>query len=342
MKAERFKKFIFETNEIHGNFYNYKLSNYVNVDTKIKIICPKHGEFERTPYKHIKRRQGCSKCGIEKARNKRLKPFKKFIEQAKKTHRNQYDYSLSETDYDGAFTKIKIICKKHGVFKQTPNNHVNNYKGCYHCDLNKLSEYFSRTQEEFISLAKKIHGELYDYSKSIYNGADEKITIVCFIHGEWEQTAQSHLKGHKCPKCTGNVPMTKEEFTVKAINTHGEIYNYAKVNYKNAHTKVKIDCKSHDYFLQTPSDHIYSNRKGCPKCTETIGERKIRLLLESLNIEYEFQKKFNDCVYIKKLIFDFYLPKLNLAIEYDGVQHFHPIETFGGKKSFQQQLEKTL
>ena len=340
MKAERFKKFITQANDVHKNFYDYKLSDYINVDTKIKIICPIHGGFEQTPYKHIKRKQGCSKCGIEKSRNKRIKPFKKFLEQSFEIHGNKYDYSLSESDYNGAFTKIKIICKKHGVFEQTPDNHVNDNKGCYHCGLTKLSEFFSRTQEDFISLAKKTHGELYDYSKAFYKGADEKITIICPIHGEWKQTAHSHLKGHNCPRCTGNVPMSKDEFIIKAINSHGSIYNYEKVNYKNAHTKVKIECKSHGYFFQTPSDHIYSNGKGCPKCSETIGERKIRLLLESKNIEYEYQKKFNDCIYIKKLIFDFYLPEFNLVIEYDGIQHFQPITTFGGEKSLQKQLEK--
>lgn len=340
MKTERFKKFLIEAYEIHNNFYDYTFSNYINVDTKIKIICPLHGEFEQTPYKHIKRKQGCSKCGIEKSRSKRIKPFKKFLEQAFEVHGNQYVYSLSESDYNGAFTKIKIVCKKHGVFEQTPDNHINNKKGCYYCGLNRLSVHFSRTHEDFILLAKKTHEDLYDYSKTIYNGADEKVIIICPLHGEWEQTAHSHLKGHNCPKCTGNVPMSKDEFIAKAINIHGTIYNYDKVNYKNAHTKIKIECKSHGHFFQTPSDHIYSNGKGCPKCSETIGERKIRLLLESMNIEYEFQKKFDDCIYIKKLAFDFYIPKLNLAIEYDGIQHYQPIATFGGEKSFQKQLEK--
>ncbi len=128
--------------------------------------------------------------------------------------------------------------------------------------------------------------------------------------------------------------MTKEQFVKRAIKQHGEIYNYEKVNYINAHQKVRIECEIHGFFKQTPNDHIYANGKGCPKCKETTGERKIRLYLENQKIEYKYQKRFKDCIHQKVLPFDFYLPNFKTLIEFDGIQHFEPISIWGGEKAF--------
>lgn len=332
---EKTSIFIENAIAIHGEQYDYSKSEYLNVDSKLEIICkiPEHGTFLQTPYKHLNRKQGCPVCGIEKSKTKRTKPFLKFKNQAIKIHGEKYNYLKSELDYNGAFSKITITCKKHGDFRQTPDNHVNDKKGCYQCGLDGHSELFTRTLEEFISIAKEIHGNRYDYSLAKYNGADRKITIVCKEHGKWSQFASAHLKGHNCPKCTGNSGLTKEQFIERAIKQHGEIYNYDKVNYINAHQKVKIKCEVHGYFKQTPSDHIYSTGKGCPKCKETTGERKIRLYLESQGIEYKYQKRFKDCSHKTTLPFDFYLPNLKTLIEFDGIQHFEPISIWGGEKA---------
>ncbi len=339
---EKKKIFISKAVSIHGNQYDYSNSVYKTVDTKLEIICNKtnHGIFFQTPYKHINQKQGCPLCGIEKSKRKRIKPFSKFVSQAINIHGDKYDYSKSENDYKGAFSKITIICKKHGSFKQTPDNHVNDGKGCYQCGLDSQSLLFSRTQEEFILMAREIHGNKYDYSLVQYKGADRKVTIICQEHGKWHQFASSHLKGHNCPKCTGNSGLTKEQFIKKAIKKHGEIYNYEKSNYINAHKKIQIKCSVHGYFKQTPSDHIYSSGKGCPLCRETIGERKIRLYLERQNIEYRYQKRFKDCNHKASLPFDFYLPNYNILIEFDGIQHFEPISIWGGEKALNSQRKR--
>lgn len=339
---EKTKIFINKAIAIHGDQYDYSNSEYKNVDSKLEIICkkPKHGTFFQTPYKHLNRKQGCPICGIEKSKNKRTKPFSKFRSQAIKVHGEKYDYSKSELDYNGAFCKIKITCKKHGDFLQTPDNHVNDAKGCYQCGLDSQSLLFSRTQEEFIALAKEVHGNKYDYSLTEYKGSDNKVTIICKEHGKWKQFASSHLKGHNCPRCSGNSGLTKEEFVEKAIKKHGEIYNYDKVNYVNAHQKIKIECAVHGFFKQAPTDHIYSNGKGCPKCKETTGERKIRLYLESQGINYKYQKRFKDCNHKTTLPFDFYLPDSKTLIEFDGIQHFEPVSIWGGEKALKSQQKR--
>lgn len=336
MKKDKLQKFIERAKSIHGNKYDYTNSKFVTVDTKLIIGCKieNHGNFLQSPYKHINRKQGCPICGIEVSRKKRTKPYSKFLLQAKDIHGDKYDYSYSEQDYIGAFTKIKIICKEHSEFFQTPDNHVNDGKGCYFCGLENNRQLYLRSQSEFIQLAKEVHGNTYDCSKAKYIGANDKLIIICKTHGEWLQSPTSHLKGHNCPTCTGNSRLTKLEFITKAKNIHGDVFDYSKVKYENAHKKIIITCRTHGDFHQTPSDHIYSNGKGCPKCKETTGERKIRLYLDRNKIYYEYQKRFDSCRDKNRLPFDYFLPNEHILIEYDGIQHFEPVKIWGDEKAF--------
>ena len=88
-----------------------------------------------------------------------------------------------------------------------------------------------------------------------------------------------------------------------------------------------------EYFSKTPSATI--KIRGCPKCRLSKGEQRIMEFLQRNNIEFECQKKFDGLVNRKPLSFDFYLPKYNTCIEFDGLQHFSPIDAFGGIESFQ-------
>ena len=72
---------------------------------------------------------------------------------------------------------------------------------------------------------------------------------------------------------------------------------------------------------------------GCPTCNESVGERIIRTYLEDNDIEYEQEHRFDDCRFKYPLIFDFYIPKLNTVIEFDGIQHFECVEHFGGAET---------
>jgi very-short-patch-repair endonuclease len=126
-------EFILQANKIHKNKYDYSLVKYKNSYTKITIVCPKHKIFTQKPGEHLNGK-GCKKCGIEKRGNALLLSIDKFISKANKIHNNRYDYSL--TEYTNSRTKIKIICSKHGVFKQIPNSHLNG-NGCPACRSSK-------------------------------------------------------------------------------------------------------------------------------------------------------------------------------------------------------------
>ena len=181
-----------------------------------------------------------------------------FIEKAKLIHGDKYDYS--KTIYINYSTKIEIICKKHGSFFQTPNGHLEGKDGCNYC-----SKKVKKTQEQFIEEAKKIHGDKYDYSKTVYNGIKEKVTIVCKKHGDFTIIADSHInKKEGCPICSGKT-YNNFSFIERAKLIHGDRYNYSKTNYINCKEKIIIICPKHGEFSQQPRKHLEG--QGCPKCS---------------------------------------------------------------------------
>ena len=169
----------------------------------------------------------------------------------------------------------------------------------------------------------------YNYSKVKYVNANTEVIIICPKHGEFLQTPHTHLSGNDCPMCKyerlSNLhKLTTEEFIKLANETHGlGKYDYSKVKYINANEDVIIICPKHGEFKQTPNNHL--NCQGCPKCKNNYkGEIIIRKFLTKNKMNFEEQKKFEDCKDIRCLPFDFYIPKYNLCIEHDGIQHFKP------------------
>lgn len=183
--------------------------------------------------------------------------------------------------------------------------------------------------KEFIDDSKKIHGDRYDYSLVDYKNSYTNIKIICSIHGEFPQTPQGHLSGQGCKKCYGRLVSDTNSFIEQSNIIHNNKYDYLSVNYINSNLEVKIICKKHGEFNQKPYIHLQG--KGCSDCNESRGENKIKSILLNNNILFENQKTFDGCKFKNKLRFDFYLPKYNICIEYDGEQHFNEISYYGGK-----------
>jgi len=243
-----------------------------------------------------------------------------FIAKAIKKHGDIYDYSLVE--YINMRTKIKIICPKHKIFEQLPSNHLKNKIPCKKCSSEKNSNLNS-----FIDRANIIHSNKYDYSLVKYKMNKLKIKIICPEHGIFEQTPNSHVCGHGCPKCTGKFHHDTQSFIKISSLVHNNKYDYSITEYIHSEKTINIICPIHGIFKQRPHNHIQG--QGCPKCIESKGEKKIAKLLEIKNIEFKRQKTFEDCRSKRKLPFDFYLPKYNILIEYDGIQHFKPRDLWG-------------
>ena len=203
------EEFIEKAIKTHVEVYDYSKVEYVNNRTKVCIICSEHGEFWQTPHNHLKG-QGCPKCKNKKISKSETKTSEKFIDEARNIHGDKYDYS--NVVYTGAKDKVEIICKKHGLFFQTPSSHLQG-SGCPLCGsertIKKKSESF--TTESYIKRAKEIHNGKYSYEKTIYEKMKEKIIITCPVHGDFEQTAEKHIYGKcGCPKCGGTNKLTTE------------------------------------------------------------------------------------------------------------------------------------
>jgi len=197
-----------------------------------------------------------------------------FIEKAKEIHGNKYDYSL--VDYKNIRTKIKVICLKHGEFEQTPGKHLMG-RGCLSCG--KLKRKHPITNSDFIKRSREIHGNKYDYSLVDYKNMKSKIKIICPKHGIFTQTPIAHLNGSSCTKC---YLINTKDFIEKAKEIHGNKYDYSLVNYIHSHTKIKIICKKHDIFEQTPHNHII-NKTICPKCSYYKKTKNITKFIDDAN-----------------------------------------------------------
>ena len=135
-------------------------------------------------------------CIFVKSTQKQMKKHynvEEFIHEAKIKHNNKYDYS--KIDYINKTTKVCIICPIHGEFFMTPHNHILG-QGCPKCSGRGL------TKDEVVEKANLVHDNKYDYSKVVFTKMHDKVTIICPIHGEFQQTLSKHIsKKQGCPKC---------------------------------------------------------------------------------------------------------------------------------------------
>lgn len=189
------------------------------------------------------------------------------------------------------------------------------------------------TNKEFITRARNIHGDIYDYSLVNYINSKTKVKIVCIKHSVFQQRPNDHLSGYGCRKCQYERTSTLNKFTNKEFikrgrKVHGDKYDYSECEYVGYENKISIICPEHGVFQQTPHNHL--SGYGCSVCKESLGEKEIRLFLEENKIEYVREKTFENCKDLKPLKFDFYLPNKNWLIEFDGIQHYESIDYFGG------------
>lgn len=254
-------------------------------------------------------------------------------------HGDRYDYSRVSNDV-GSDSIVEIVCVEHGVFKQGSSSHYHRGCGCPVCAGSVV------TRAERLDKFRQVHGDVYDYSMLPKRlTTTTPIKIICKCHGVFQQSVAAHRQGHGCPKC-GFDNMSQShikdgsEWLVNFRKVHGDRYSYERSVFINGNTPIIIGCKRHGDFRQLPFSH-YIQKSGCPKCNSSRGEAMVRRILESIGGDFTEQQTFDDCVYKRKLSFDFYVG--GILIEYQGKQHREPIELFGGVDKFKiQQLTDTI
>ena len=258
-----------------------------------------------------------------------------WIKKFKEKWGDFYDYSKLSDNIRWDKKEI-IICPMHGEFEQIPNSHI--HSGCPKCgrirsDKAKL-EKGKRNFEEFCKT------QPYDYSKVDYVNSKTKVCIICPEHGEFWQTPNNHMHGQGCPICgrieVGNkLRKSTEDFIKEAKLIHRDLYDYSKVDYKGANTKVTIICPIHGEFETTPHVHIKDKCK-CPKCSANKKEldlyNSLKKYFKNEQILFQYSPDW-----ISPQRFDIYIPEYNIAIEYDGIQHFKAQKLFGGEEQLEYQ-----
>lgn len=184
-----------------------------------------------------------------------------IIAKFKEKHGDIYDYSL--VIFSGTHKKVKIICRKHGVFDQVVKSHIKGH-GCGWC-----GSAYQYTKEMFVEKAISIHGDKYNYDDFEYKNFGTKSIIRCAIHGAFLQTPAAHLRGNGCFECGQKSRHDKhrtklEDFIKKSRKVHGLKFDYSGVRFNRLKDEVRIKCPSHGEFLQVAATHLHGS--DCPQC----------------------------------------------------------------------------
>lgn len=297
---------------VHGDAYDYSNTVFLGAKKKLTIVCKKHGQFEQEAWSHLSGR-GCSPCADERVGLNCRLTQEQFLSRALEIHGDTYD--LSESEYESQTRKVKVICKVHGAFYPKAGNFLNRKSGCPTCASQANGVKARRNEASFISAGVKAHEGRFGYGKVRYKDSSAYMSVICPVHGRFEQLAQDHIKGIGCVKCSKPV-YDQASFIVAAKSVHGDQYDYTLSAYTRALEKVTITCPSHGTFEQTPSCHINSGQ-GCPSCAK-VGPSKGQLeILEFISSHTEVISE--KPVEGSKMRFDVFLPLRSLAVEYHGL-----------------------
>lgn len=259
--------FIERARKVHGDRYDYSKVEYVDSTTNVCVICKEHGEFWQNPRAHMKG-CGCLLCGQLKTKQSKVVRFDEFMKLVKGVHNITYEYHPST--YTGLSQKTKITCPVHGDFWQKPCCHLAGM-GCPTCGHIKGKSKQSLSYDEFLTRAKEVHGNRYDYVRDSYHSLSKKVQIICPRHGAFEQLASSHLKGHGCAMCSKEktVEYTKEQCLEIARKC------CSPDDFYNKHREVAKTAKRNEWYEECASLFLplYSKEK-CLKLAQTCDARK--------------------------------------------------------------------
>ena len=207
-----------------------------------------------------------------------------FIRRSKELHGDKYNYN--ESVYVNQQTKVKIYCCAHQkYFEQKPQKHYAHGEGCWDCGVSKRAKAQTFTFDEFVEKARVKHGKRFDYDKTTYTRAKDKLTIrCCTCNNIFEQHGNSHLLGTGCPRCSVKIAHAKQSyggdgFIERARQVHGEKFAYLGCTDKNWNQKSTVtwQCRNcHWVNDQLVLNHLAG--KGCARCSRQ--ERKQRVVVE--------------------------------------------------------------
>lgn len=350
------------SNKEHLTSKGYKFTKIrqevdINVDdlskgsgVKVNVECDYCGKILNIPYntylketKNETQKTTCKHCGQEKAweyseayKKSREKHYKQFLKICKD---NDYE-PISTIEDMGKVqeTKVRYICPKHGEQESLLDNMIFNDARCHTCGLDMIKKAQSLSQEEVKSIVNNKNNNVLLNAHEYVTCKDKNLKVKCGSCGEIFTTSLSSIKNSKghCSKCGSKLPANILRLKSKKVEQRINSKNNNKLlnphDYVNANTKnLKVLCGScgKEVFV-VDMGHYTSGQNRCSKCSgkTSAGEYLIKSYLDSIGEkDYVCEKRFPNCKDKKTLPFDFYFPKRNLIIEFDGMQHFKP--TYG-------------
>lgn len=258
-----------------GDRYNYDETVYKGQGKVVTIICNQCSvKLLISPKNHW----NGSQCFTCYPRPNSAKNPQTFISEARLVHGDFYDYS--KTEYTLCHLKVIVICPEHGEFQVIAGDHLYHGRGCAKC-----SGLLVRNTVEFKDAAIRVHGHLYDYSRSEYCGYSRKVLIRCGIHGDFWQMAANHIRGSGCSQCADTRAsekntLSQNDFQSAARRLFGDTYDYTNTVYRGYRHEVEIFCPKHKIlFKQKAGDHLSGNT-GCSKCQHRKNSKKAIAWLE--------------------------------------------------------------
>jgi hypothetical protein len=306
--------------------YELLSTEYLGCYDKLSYICPKHRDegMQHIDWTHLSRGQGCKYCGKENKRSGREKDLDDY--NAKELTESKGLEFVKITREDSVLY-VYYICPKHRFagIQRTPLASMRKKKiGCPYCiGWNKTTELF---RKEIIDIHPniQIRGE--------YISADTPIECRCLIDGTiWAPTPNRLLGGCGCPECgriasNKNSTKSNDQFLLELSQINPDVLTLEE--YIQAKLPMRVMCKKCGHrWLATPDNLLHGG--CCSECSATPNEKKLGDILVQRGFKLERQKKYSDCRDQLPLPFDIYLSEHNILIEYDGEQHYRPVN-FGG------------
>lgn len=256
-------------------------------------------------------------------------PRKKTLEEVKEYFEKE-GYNLLSTEYINSKTKLDYICPNGHKHSITWNDFQSGAR-CPECCGNIVT--FEKVKQAFEKEGYKLLSKAYKDNKT-------KLRYICPNGHKHSICWNSFSNGCRCPDCSRENVKSKLKLSYDYVKQafEDEGYELLSTEYINSGSKLKVRCpKGHEH--EVTWGHFNSGVR-CPECNISKGEKAISLFLEENNIDYKFQKGFKDCKDKKVLRFDFYLSKYNIAVEYDGIQHFEPVDFSGKNKKLAEERFK--
>lgn len=302
------EEFIIKAKQIHGDKYDYSKAEYINSQTKVCIICPKHGEFLQTPNMHLKG-QGCPKCAKKSIGEKKKMSLDLFIEKSKQIHKDKYDYS--KVNYVNAKVKVCIICSEHGEFWQTPDNHLQG-KGCIKCGHEYVNSLKLQSLKAFKKKVQEKYGDMFLINDNTYKNSSTKMEIFCKKHGSFMVTPNNFLRGHKCPRCNDSkleteisvlLKKNKISFYQKADKSLFLWLGYQHLDFYLPEYNIAIECQGGQHFF--PVEHFggdigFKKRQILDKNKKDMCDKHNIKLLYYSNLE-KYTSFLNESIYHNKI-----------------------------------------